>query len=652
VEEARRAEARAIARRLRSLLEPACTERPIVDRQAGEPRPVRLGDVAMLFRALSDVHLYEEALREYELPYYLVGGHAFYAQQEVYDVLNLLRAVASTADELSLAGVLRSPFFALADESLFWLVEAGQSLNAGLMAERLPPQLSPEERAKVAAAAATIHALREMKDSVPIAALLGEALKRTAYDAVLLAEFLGERKLANLHKLLERARAADRGVTDLDGFITQLAQFISQQPKEALAATLPENADVIRLMTIHHAKGLEFPLVIVPDLDRPLRVPAPCAALHRDLGPLVPLPSEDDRQCATGMSIFASLEQVEELEERKRLLYVAATRAADYLIFSSSLEDFDKLKSDWMKLVAERYDLQSGAFRGGLPADYEPPQVCVVTDPQTDHRPVGRTRGPDLLRMLEEAHQLADEGGGAIPAETVEVPPDLAARRRFTVSQLTGKLEPADVLRSPLAGDDGEPAALPGKARGLGTLVHDVLSRIDWRVEYDLAGWCEHLAGQHVPAKPDDVARQARELLERFCATPRAQKLAQAKTLNREVEFLLAWPPGEPNSDGRFLHGYIDCLYQDTRGDWHLIDYKTDNLSADEVAREAKQYEMQIGLYALAAERALGVAPVEVVLYFLKPGVERCVAWNDAARRATTDQINQAIAATTLSRSR
>ena len=87
-------------------------------------------------------HVYEEALREQGLDYYLVGGHAFYAQQEIFDVLNLLRAVASTADEISLAGVLRSPFFALADETLFWLVESGGSLNAGLFAEELPVELS------------------------------------------------------------------------------------------------------------------------------------------------------------------------------------------------------------------------------------------------------------------------------------------------------------------------------------------------------------------------------------------------------------------------------------------------------------------------------------------------------------------------------
>src|SRR5207253_10045753 len=122
--------------------------------------------------------------------------------QEIYDVLNLLRAVTSTADEVSLAGALRSPFFALEDETLFWLTESG-GLNAGLLTERPPRQLSKVERAKVAAAADTIRHLRSIKDRVPIATLLTAAFERTGYDAVLLTEFLGQRKLANLHKLLE-----------------------------------------------------------------------------------------------------------------------------------------------------------------------------------------------------------------------------------------------------------------------------------------------------------------------------------------------------------------------------------------------------------------------------------------------------------------
>lgn len=686
VEEARRTEARWIARRLRALLDEHGQERPIVDQAKSEPRPLRPGDVAILFRALSDVQVYEEALRDYGLDYYLVGGHAYYSQQEIFDVLNLLRAVASAADEISLAGVLRSPFFSLEDETLFWLVEAGRStdfrpsganglktspfgLNAGLFAERLPDELSAVERAKTAAAAATIRYLRARKDAVPIATLLGDALARTGYDAVLLSEFLGERKLANLQKLMEQARAADHsGTLELDGFITQLSQFIAQQPKEALAATSPETADIIRLMTIHQAKGLEFPLVIVPDLDRPPKLSPPDAALDLTLGPLVPLPSDTEgEKSATGMDLFAARERLEELEERKRLLYVACTRAVDYLILSSSLAAADNPKSDWMQLLAERFALTSGELRVDLPAGYETPRVRVTDqEPATRHKRAGKSRGPDVVRVLEDARKLAAAGEADLPPEVEPVPVDRAARRQFSFSRLTGQLVRTD--RWPVAQsielNEGfsSPEVDP---RGLGSLVHDVLQRIDFmaspdkraasRVVLDRAqairSWCEHLAPLHVDENEEQAAESADEMIERLVASPRGRQIAGAEAIHRELEFLLAWPPDgaaeRASALSRERHplslrGYIDCLYRDAGG-WRLIDYKTNDVAAAECPHAARQYEMQLYVYAIAVERALGEAPAELAICFLRPGVEHALAWNDAARRRAVELVNGAI---------
>src|SRR5262249_50262368 len=118
--EARSAEAEGIARRIARMVG---REGLVVERTAGGQRlrPVRRGDVVLLFRAMSNVHLYEAALRRHGLDYYLVGGRAFFAQQEIYDLLNLLRALENPQDEVSLAGTLRSPFCCLSDAALFVL---------------------------------------------------------------------------------------------------------------------------------------------------------------------------------------------------------------------------------------------------------------------------------------------------------------------------------------------------------------------------------------------------------------------------------------------------------------------------------------------------------------------------------------------------
>lgn len=673
--EARGAEARQLAARLRRIIDAG--EPLVVDRGADRPRAARPGDIAILFRAFSDVQTYEEALREMDLPYYVVGGQAFYAQQEIFDVLNLLRAVASSADEISLAGVLRSPFFSLCDETLFWLVESGGSLNAALFAPALPEELPQDERAKAAAAAAVLRDLRNRKDAIPIADLLAEALARTGYDAALLAEFLGERKLANLQKLLEQARAADQsGRTELDGFITQLAEFVAAQPKEALAATSPEEEDVIRLMTIHQSKGLEFPVVALVDLDRHGNQDHVSAALDPIFGPLVGSPDGEEEDHAIGMRLYKALERIADREEATRLLYVATTRAADHLILSSSIEAYDAPKSQWMKFLAGRFDLETGEIRAALQESVDRP---VIRPPdgtiEVDHERTTTSRRADLLRMLEEARKLAAAAPRSMPSEVAAIPVDDQARTHFSFSRISGQ------LRRGNAGADGDEAPayrvtrLPGidppqkspDAIRFGSLVHQVLERFDFRVDAavrasELRRLCELLAPVHLPDFPS-AAAEAERLIGRLLESQRGKKLAGAQRIFREVEFLLAWPPpsagppAPPNrppapAEGaaRYFRGYIDCLYQHSRGDWHLVDYKTNAVSKSEIESAAKQYQAQLYVYALAIEQSLGRPPREVALYFLRAGDEFVLEWDDDARQGAIleveDRIKQSLETT------
>ena len=120
-------------------------------------------------------------MRRYGIDYYLVGGHAFYAQQEIYDLLNLLRTLDSPCDEVSLAGVLRSPMFSLHDETLFWLLQPigqdGRDSPRLLDGAELPEEIEGQQRAAAEFAAATLRDLRAMKDRLPVAQLIQEALR-------------------------------------------------------------------------------------------------------------------------------------------------------------------------------------------------------------------------------------------------------------------------------------------------------------------------------------------------------------------------------------------------------------------------------------------------------------------------------------------
>lgn len=645
-ERIRRREADWIARRVRALLD---SEEPLVwDQQSAALRRVRPGDVALLFRALSDVQYYEEALRRYEIDYYLVGGHAFYAQQEIYDLLNLLRALASPGDEVSLAGVLRSPFFSLQDETLFWLAQHPEGLGGGLLARPLPRALSDQQRRRADFAARTLSELRSAKDRMPIAALVQHALDRTGYDAVLLGEFLGERKLANLRKLIDQARSFDRsGMFTLADFITQLAEFVARQPDEPLAATHPESTDVVRLMTIHQAKGLEFPVVIVPDVDRPTRGGGDAVAFTPELGPMVRVSGQHE-SATVGLDLHLADESEEDRAELIRLFYVATTRAADRLILSSGVAELGKPGGPWTELLYRRFDPQTGACRATLPEGYRAPEVRVTTsEPPIGRKPsAGRIRR-DLDKLADKALDMAAKGAGRTPEHLGPVAADRAARRQYSFSRLSGALHARPAVGQPVDATEEETppdAAARIDPLGLGTLVHAVLAEIDFGSPADVAGLAARHAPQHLPG--DDAGRrEAVELIGRFLGSPRAAEIAAAREVYPEVEFLLAWPPGSHEPEGRYLQGFIDCLYQDAAGRWCVLDYKTNRATARTLAEVAAAYEMQMLVYGLAVERILGQPPAALVLHFLRPGLEVQFALDDAARKRVVELVEQGIAA-------
>jgi hypothetical protein len=317
--------------------------------------------------------------------------------------------------------------------------------------------------------------------------------------------------------------------------------------------------------------------------------------------------------------------------------------------------------------------------------------------------------------LLDEACALAAGGHGVVPPAIGPIPADRAPRRQFSFSRLSGKfvstrtaddagatgsasapgvtaglsssatallcagLPTSHVETEGLAGATGSASAPQAKplldARGLGSLVHDVLERLDVRstnLEPEIAAWCEHLAPQYVVQHAGEAARLASAMVARFASSPRARQLADAKALHREIEFLLAWPlqgvagverseppvrdagrgspitaavvPARPQpSGGRYIRGYIDCLYQDSAGVWRIVDYKTNDVPPGDVERTAKDYELQLYVYAMAAEKALGASPIELVLELLRPGAEHVFAWNDAARERAIKMVNEAI---------
>ncbi|WZO99454.1 UvrD-helicase domain-containing protein [Isosphaeraceae bacterium EP7] len=448
----RMVEARWIARRIAQAISDGTT---IVERKTGQRRPVGAGDFALLFRTLNDATTYEAALAHEGLDYYVVGGKAYYAQQEIHDVINVLSVVEDPHDGVSLAGALRGPFFNLSDDALFWLVRDGNgSLVDGLDScdGEGGGRLDPDDFAGARRARRLLREWRSAKDRVPIAAIVARVLDESGAEAAMVADTFGERQRANARKLIRMARRFDSagGFTVAD-FVARLRADLRKAPAEEQAATTDEQGSAVRIMTIHKAKGLEFPFVFVPDLDRRSEHQSARVLLAPDLGPIVCPPGDalvdvdqgeagesmaDSSSTATSMGwlIHRGREDREDREEALRLFYVATTRARDRLVLSAARPLDAAPHSAALKLLAGRFDLTSGTFLGNLPPGVGQPVVRVINaepaPPFEDRDPAPfRSRGGLNLNQIADAifEVAVDDAPGnqttVVPTPVVDLDP-------------------------------------------------------------------------------------------------------------------------------------------------------------------------------------------------------------------------------------
>jgi ATP-dependent helicase/nuclease subunit A len=568
VAQRRKVEARWLARLLAVGIESG--RWTVRDRRTGAARPAEPGDVAILFRTLNDAAAYEDALVAAGLDYYVVGGAAFFGQQEVLDLINVLSVIEDPLDAVALAATLRGPFGGLSDNGLYWLgTVPKRDLPAAFEHWERLAHLDPQDRRRAGRLHGLLARWRSLKDAMPIADLLDRVLTESGVEAALPAEFLGDRRRANVRKLVRMARVydAETGFT-LGSFIERLRADWRDPPREEQAATTDEHETrAVRLMTIHQSKGLEFPIVVVPDLGRKDQAGRESMAATDDLGVVVSatLAAPDDsgadaeegeagREPAAknlGWILHRHRERLASEEEARRMFYVATTRARDHLILSAGMAPTEKPNSPALRLLAEAFDLGTGACLVPLPDGARTPTLAVVVAPPPE--PAGRARRnrPKLLRVAREIDRLTNAGAGATTAGAVLAPPAVPRRPRFI------DLDPAIGLGARDARADAllrvllaSPAALdPDPAR--------------------LAAAVQAGARRLVPAPPVASQRPVREALAAWLETPLGRALRGAKSVRAAVPWTrpLAGDGHEPT----VLAGRLDLLLVDPRGRSTLV---------------------------------------------------------------------------------
>ncbi len=552
-------------------------------------RETRFSDFAILLRKTTGIEHYEYSFRNFDIPYRIVGSKHFYKKQEVISLLSVLKAIDNPSDELSIVCALRSEFFSHSDEEIFLFKESGGDFNY-LRNKKLNDKISISLN--------VLHKLHSERNKRGIPLLLMDLFHQTKVIELNYLKPLGEQRVANLLKILDMARTHER--TELSNFKNFTKWLDEMQVEEREVEESPiseEDDDAVRMMTIHKAKGLEFPYVILGMLESSTRkknkflVDRLHGRFEFMLGDLEP----------------ASFEQLKELEEKredaeeKRIFYVAATRAREKLV----LPIFSKNKAGGIitylegRIPENKRDLRGKEEQAifffdecslNLQTKETQPFKTKFQDQylQNDFSKIIE-RKENWLSYLSDLKKSAGEGWKLKSATSV--------KEELLLGKESGTIKKED------------------RGIEIGKAVHAILSEIDLIKPKDIEKWSQFKVLQS--AVPN-IAKKVSILVQNAFGMPTLKEAAMNRYF-KEVPFSIA-------VSNTILEGNIDLLYEKD-GAFIAADYKTDKVANDlEIGERMKHYKVQAAVYAYALSKILEKNIKEIHFLFLNIQKERVIA--------------------------
>lgn len=651
-----------IAERIRKLVE---VERPNVtvkDAGVTKVRPARYGDVVVLLRsARFKSSQVADALRARGMPVHSDDATGFFNAVEVQDVLSVLRVLSNARQDVPMAAVLRSPFFDLPakEDSLAGIRIAFPDEPFHRAVVRYAGEKQDELAIRLAAILRQLAVWRRMFRERPVGASLRELLEFNGFDTFCRARDDGAQRFANLKELRSRGEAFDaferQGLDRFLAFLEEL-QVNDELGRPSLGA---ESDDVVRVMTIHKSKGLEFPIVVIPDLGKRFNTASlgEPVLLDRDLG--IGMTAVDLRRRIRYPSVSSIVVREharrQAVAEEVRVLYVALTRAREHLILVGTAREgaLAGWQEDWSGHTGPLPDdIIQGA---GTPLDWLGPIAAV-----TDRAGLGTFKVVDhsqTLQLEREEEKRAESGpSDAVPETEVGQPVELrdpvaklaieritytyphhaATKQRATmpVTEFVAAALPTVRPPRPRELTLEWPAAFKPRARAsaveVGTATHLLLQLLDFHQAQDV----------------DAVRKQATHFVDRRLISAESARLVDIDSIvwllgtplgalmkrpdvrvQREQSLAVALPAlglrETETSDRRdrvLVRGRVDVLVDAPEG-LTLIDYKSDRLAREAVNERAARYAPQLWGYAEALQTIAGRPVAGAYLVFLQPRV-------------------------------
>ena len=633
-------------------------------RKDGTLEPLAYRHIVVLLRSMAgkaDVLL--RVLQDHGIPAYAEQNGGYFAAIEVQTVLALLRCIDNPEQDLAMAAVLRSPVAAMDEAELAELRLAGdKSLwqNLPVYAASLA---DGEAKERLQRFCTSLQAWRTYSRRHGVAETLQELYRETGYYDYVGGMPGGAVRQANLQALYDRARQYE--VSGFRGIFRYL-RLIDKMKEDGLdlapAKVLSEREDVVRVMSIHKSKGLEFPVVIAADMGKTFNRQDMHSLIlfHNTLG--IGLKQYDAQWRMTYPTLIWNgiCAQIgwESTAEEERVLYVAMTRARDKLILTGHTSHLDR---DW-----QRWRSQVNPARARSYFDWILPIVAARPESEswlmggeaswqsglwqaTIHRHVGAAApdaegdadDPRLARLREGLPT-----GTAVPlwmeqalTWTYEYPEATETPAKFSVSEIKRQYNlryaeaieeelPPSVLAAGFAEEEDTFGPIPpwlseqdGSAGSAwrGTVIHKVMQYI--QIVPDITE--EAIRRQMMTWRADGLFSEEElrlvfvPAIRRFCNSPLGRRMALSTDVRREYSFSVLLPgggylPSLESGERILVQGVIDCLFWQ-EGQWILVDYKTDHLPDEEAFR--RRYAVQLALYRQAASQVLGTSVDRVYIY-------------------------------------
>ncbi|HYR50048.1 MAG TPA: 3'-5' exonuclease, partial [Candidatus Eisenbacteria bacterium] len=573
---------------------------------------------------------FEDELRRQGIPYITSGGSGFFDRQEIKDVLALLRLTENPMDDGAFVRIMQGPIVRLPDSGMYRLA-ARRTDRSGMRLrdcfEESGREAFPEMDPKVAREGLRLIELTDrmgrLRDALTVADILNRLLEESGYLrwAELRAHRDGSpRALLNLRKVFQLAGRFERDLSlaGIGDFVRHLDQVIDAELPVGEAAEEAATAEAVSLLTIHSAKGLEFPIVFLVNLRPPRPRDTERLFFDPDSGGFVMKNWRGEKHPRYQETSPGAPAVKLAIGERRRIVYVGLTRAKDALYVTATREE--ATARDIGANGVEDHD-HFAEILGWALAN---PQSASVVEAEQLELPAMRTAngqvdgGPAVVSaVLDRLERLRPKEAGAAPVPLREVELSFSQLHDFEVCPVRYRF--SQVWQVPAPPDELQPRHVQAMgSTELGSAVHAAL-----------ASW--HVSGGELLelyAGPE----AGREMLARYLTHP----LAVAKTLAVEVGFNM-------RIGATRVRGMVDRICE-LDGQTVLVDYKT-NASLDATLIEA--YSVQLRLYGLAARRGLvpGGAEPRLVLFDIRRGEMRDVAPDDAGVEARVRAASARIAA-------